>query len=261
MWYSTKATISLLSWLPSITVFGQLVSGSPNFEGPHGLVAGGHHWEKPSDAIRGPCPVMNTLANHGYLPRSGRNITIFQMRNGMREALNIPPIVRDVLTEMIFNKIGKFTETSFVLPDLREMKFHNFIEHDFSLSRQDTNLGDPVNADPELLKQLEEASSEEDMYTLDDLVKLSNKRMKHSLKYNPLVTYNFRTKGTMHLEIALFLDIFGKNNTVSKQTLMDIFARERLPEHFQKSETANFASFVATLLEVAIKSKLFNPEM
>ncbi|KAF3036384.1 hypothetical protein E8E11_001753 [Didymella keratinophila] len=36
---------------------------------------------------RGPCPMMNTLANHGYLPRNGRNITIEMFGDAVNTAL------------------------------------------------------------------------------------------------------------------------------------------------------------------------------
>ncbi|CAG8835038.1 22518_t:CDS:2, partial [Racocetra persica] len=35
-----------------------------------------HEWQAPGpDDKRSPCPALNTLANHGYLPRGGENIT------------------------------------------------------------------------------------------------------------------------------------------------------------------------------------------
>ncbi|KAJ3740778.1 Chloroperoxidase [Lentinula detonsa] len=34
-----------------------------------------HQWQAPSPTdSRGPCPGLNTLANHGFLPRNGSNI-------------------------------------------------------------------------------------------------------------------------------------------------------------------------------------------
>jgi hypothetical protein len=37
---------------------------------------------------RGPCPMLNTLANHGYLPHSGRNITVKNIGDAIHEATN-----------------------------------------------------------------------------------------------------------------------------------------------------------------------------
>ena len=37
------------------------------------LQKGVYHPPSKTD-LRGPCPLVNTLANHGYIPRDGRNI-------------------------------------------------------------------------------------------------------------------------------------------------------------------------------------------
>ncbi|KFA73025.1 hypothetical protein S40288_03283 [Stachybotrys chartarum IBT 40288] len=37
---------------------------------------------------RGPCPMMNTLANHGYLPHNGRNITVENIADAIFAATN-----------------------------------------------------------------------------------------------------------------------------------------------------------------------------
>ncbi|KAM3456881.1 hypothetical protein MY3296_001539 [Beauveria thailandica] len=46
-------------------------------------------WAPPGhDDFRGPCPMMNTLANHGYIPRDGRNITKHNAIIGLGTGLN-----------------------------------------------------------------------------------------------------------------------------------------------------------------------------
>jgi hypothetical protein len=40
---------------------------------------------------RGPCPMLNALANHGFFPRSGKNISIEQLVSGIDLALNLDP--------------------------------------------------------------------------------------------------------------------------------------------------------------------------
>ena len=38
---------------------------------------------------RGPCPGLNTLANHGYLPRDGKGITLQILKDSMLDGFNI----------------------------------------------------------------------------------------------------------------------------------------------------------------------------
>ena len=42
---------------------------------------------------RSPCPGVNALANHGYLPRNGLNISLEQFITGLKEGLNFDPNV------------------------------------------------------------------------------------------------------------------------------------------------------------------------
>ena len=37
---------------------------------------------------RSPCPAVNALANHGYLPRNGLNVSLEQFTTGFNESLN-----------------------------------------------------------------------------------------------------------------------------------------------------------------------------
>jgi hypothetical protein len=44
----------------------------------------------PSDSdIRGPCPGLNSLANHGFLPRDGKNIHVTDIVAAMDQHLGV----------------------------------------------------------------------------------------------------------------------------------------------------------------------------
>lgn len=46
-------------------------------------------------SVRSPCPAMNTLANHGFLPRNGRNITHQMLVSACKDGFNVGPLVPD----------------------------------------------------------------------------------------------------------------------------------------------------------------------
>ncbi|KAJ7744636.1 Chloroperoxidase [Mycena metata] len=49
-----------------------------------------HVWIAPKATdLRSPCPGLNTLANHGYLPRSGRSISIPMILEAAIDGFNI----------------------------------------------------------------------------------------------------------------------------------------------------------------------------
>lgn len=83
--------------------------------------------------VRGPCPGLNTLANHGLLPHSGQNITLDDLRSGMLQGVNQD----DSISVGLFNVLVELgltsdntTNSTFSLLDLGR---HDVLEHDASL--------------------------------------------------------------------------------------------------------------------------------
>lgn len=88
-------------------------------------------------AARGPCPALNSLANHGFLPHSGKNITAIDLIRGAFEGLGLSPEFSVVAG--VAELLKSYTLASF---DLHELSNHGFIDHDCSLSRPDIGDGD-----------------------------------------------------------------------------------------------------------------------
>ncbi|KAI9695640.1 MAG: hypothetical protein M1820_008487 [Bogoriella megaspora] len=89
-------------------------------------------WAPPGpDDVRAPCPMLNTLANHGFLPHSGKDISETNTIDALGNALNI----NQTLAEFLFSKAvttnPKPNATTF---DLDNLSRHNILEHDASLS-------------------------------------------------------------------------------------------------------------------------------
>ncbi|KAF1738077.1 putative sterigmatocystin biosynthesis peroxidase stcC [Beauveria bassiana] len=91
-------------------------------------------------AGRSPCPWLNALANHGYLPRDGRNITRELVENGFNETFNFVPGTLEGPTAGAITT-GKRGDETF---DLEDTVQHNVIEHDGSLSRNDEAIGNSL---------------------------------------------------------------------------------------------------------------------
>ncbi|KAJ3551350.1 heme-thiolate peroxidase [Xylaria arbuscula] len=100
---------------------------SQTFDGPdpaHPWIAAG------PDDFRGPCPMMNTLANHGYLQRDGRNITRENAVNALKEGLNFNPTLANIMFDQAIIANPEPNATYFTLDQLNK---HNLLEHDASL--------------------------------------------------------------------------------------------------------------------------------
>ncbi|KEY69778.1 hypothetical protein S7711_03757 [Stachybotrys chartarum IBT 7711] len=102
-------------------------------------VADPHPWIAPgSTDFRSPCPMMNTLANHGFLPRDGRNLTKPAVIKGLNAGLNFDPALGEVMFNMA---IGANPEPNATFFTLDHLNAHNVLEHDASLSRSDAFFG------------------------------------------------------------------------------------------------------------------------
>ncbi len=90
--------------------------------------------------------MLNVFANHGFLPRNGKNITKDITRQAMLEALNIDSDFSDSMFEPALLTVPTPNATAFDLDDLNR---HNILEHDASLRFVDSfrSLGVSNNPD------------------------------------------------------------------------------------------------------------------
>ena len=87
---------------------------------------------------RGPCPVLNSLANHNLLPRNGRNLTVPVLVNTLSQSLNVST---EIATKLSLGGVSVSKNPASGKFDLDDLIRHNLIEHDASLSRKDFDLG------------------------------------------------------------------------------------------------------------------------
>ena len=111
-----------------------VVAVTPGFAWPsssHSEPAHYHGWAPagPND-VRAPCPMLNTLANHGYLPHSGKAITENDTVNALYTALNINQTLGEFLFSAALTTNPAPNATTFDLDDLDR---HDILEHDASL--------------------------------------------------------------------------------------------------------------------------------
>ncbi|KAK4160541.1 putative peroxidase [Cladorrhinum sp. PSN259] len=221
---------------------------------------------KPHNAdLRGPCPLLNTLANHGYLPRDGRGLHANELYSALGKAgLSVP--LRALLANPIFLQYhGKqkqeskpflsrtwylmrnpwalfFSEFGMRDPDqydpdrkravldLDQIGREGVAEHDISLTRLDRAQGDCLAAQLELVDELLAISSDGGKtITLEDLAKLRLKRIEKQKADNPELLYGPKQHRLSCMEIALILCVFGDGKQVLVDHVRALFADERLP--------------------------------
>ncbi|KAJ7935272.1 Peroxidase, family 2-domain-containing protein [Mycena leptocephala] len=206
---------------------------------------------KPTD-LRGPCPALNALSNHGYLPRNGQNLTI---RNVLQASLDVYNIDPAVLTGVA--KLGLLTSNepeSFTLDDI---KLHGTIEFDASLSRGDFALGDNTHFNETIFSTLANSNPGVDYYNVTSAGRVQFERLAESERTNPNITNTDKEIGFRSFTSALYLAVFGNVTTgVAPKNFVQIwFREERLPyaEGWQRPECVLDGASV-TALTGAVKT-------
>ncbi|KAJ6590009.1 Cloroperoxidase [Mycena vulgaris] len=180
---------------------------------------------KPTDS-RGPCPALNALSNHGYLPRNGQNLTIRSVLQASTDVYNIDPAVLIGVA-----KLGLLTSNepdSFTLEDL---KLHGTIEFDASLSRADFATGDNFHFNETIFSTLANANPGVDYYNVTSAGQVQFERLADSERTNPNITNTDKEIGFRSFTSALYLAVFGNVTTgVAPKNFVQIwFSEERLP--------------------------------
>ncbi|KAK4183758.1 Chloroperoxidase [Podospora australis] len=186
-----------------------------------------HHWQAPTaNDVRGPCPFLNTFANHGFLPRSGKYITLQNLADGLFNAVNFD----EPISEFLFNFArGTNPDANATWFSLDHLTRHNVLEHDASLSRVDAYLG---HAD-----KFNQEAFDETLSYYGDIVDVNGgadaivARIKTCKATNP--TYSLSELGESFIlgETAAFISILGDAETITadKKRVEYLFQNERLP--------------------------------
>ncbi|KAI0182930.1 putative chloroperoxidase [Xylaria flabelliformis] len=127
---------------------------------------------------RSPCPMLNTLANHGYLPHNGRNLTAQDIGDAIFASTNWHADFG------IFPATGALTNLGKSTLDLADLNSTPGGEHPASLTRKDASSGDSNTIDTARVTQLL-ADSRTSFLTIDSVAKTRNRLDKSS---NPPLT-------------------------------------------------------------------------
>ncbi|TYZ57773.1 hypothetical protein PybrP1_003231 [[Pythium] brassicae (nom. inval.)] len=181
---------------------------------------------------RAPCPCLNTLANHGFLPRDGKGLTPQIVKDALVTTLNIDPSLAQTLANTL--------PPHFTLADLGQ---HNFIEHDASLVHDDAFFGgDPSLVNRTLANELfARAGGKDDaLVTKRVLAHFRTARETECARTDPQFDFGVKRQAAAYAEAAAFLLALGDydSETISVAHARSFLVDEKFPDDFKKSETA-----------------------
>ncbi|KAM0230521.1 hypothetical protein ACHAP5_011357 [Fusarium lateritium] len=197
-------------------------------------VSAANDWQAPASSDRrSPCPMVNSLANHGYLPRNGLNISLDDLIVAFADAVNLDPAA----TTLVGNKA--LTTGNNVTFDLDDLKKHGIIEHDGSLSRSDIYFGDNISFN-ETIWESTAAHFTESTISIKTAAKARKDRLEAAAAINPEFSLPAAQAQFSFIETALYLSVFGNTDDGNAKTewVRTLFEQERVPfeEGFKRSE-------------------------
>jgi len=105
-----------------------------------------------SGDVRSACPALNTMANHGYIARDGKNLSAMNVVHGLKACYGLSTFCAMFLSFGGFLWLRKFGRVN-----LYEIGKHDAIEHNASLVHHDTPKGQtyaPIEIDHSLVDAL-----------------------------------------------------------------------------------------------------------
>ena len=222
------------------------------------LQKGVYHPPSKTD-LRGPCPLVNAPANHGYIPRDGRDIRAKELYpaldvtglssmlrwgfayGSLVEHFDDPPTGFWVFISNPFAYLlrrfgmrppGQKDSSGIPYLNLDQLALPGAVEHDVSLARRDIGQGDNITCQEDLVSGLISISSNGTEITTKDFAVRRRQRLEQQERGNPRLTFDSLAHQLGCTEIALVQKLFGVKShgySVPVPYIKAMFEDERLP--------------------------------
>ncbi|KAM5350049.1 hypothetical protein ACJ41O_006554 [Fusarium nematophilum] len=193
--------------------------------------------------------MVNSLANHGYLPRDGLNISLPDLVTAFTDAINLDPAA----TTLVGQKA--VTTGNNVTFDLDNLSEHNVIEHDGSLSRNDIFFGDNHSFNRTIWNTVASHFTQSTI-SIETAAAARKQRLQAAAAANPAFSLSADGVRFSFIETALYLSVFGsvENGNAVTEWVKVLFEQERLPFHegFKRSETPITAAGILGLVNKVV---------
>lgn len=207
---------------------------------------------------RGPCPGLNTLANHGYLRHDGKNLT---SQSILDAALNVYSIENNLIAAVLAGATAIGILVDGVLPLLSDLARHpgngknpsRLMEHDMSLTRMDCDIGDCIKQNETLITKLLATNNNGTVITLANVIAAYQAQYEYSKANNPSFYNNVLPAAAA--EGGLLIGVFSNDKayvTGANKTAVESFLKnEQLLSDFQNRKM-RFNDTISTSFAVAV---------
>ncbi|KAF2192739.1 Cloroperoxidase [Zopfia rhizophila CBS 207.26] len=188
------------------------------------------NWHPPAYGdVRGPCPALNSLANHDIIPHDGKNLSVPLLVKAINGALNLSVEMTTVVARLGLSTSSNPGSGTFNLDDLNK---HGIIEHDASLSRADfSRNGDNHSFQSDVFEDFIGHFDGKQNITIPDAATARWGRVTTERGRNPVFTYGPQERFNSYVESALYFRLLAdlKSGTTPVEFIKVFFEQERLP--------------------------------
>ncbi|KAI0002549.1 Chloroperoxidase [Russula compacta] len=226
-------------------------SSSPVVEGDT------HEWRAPQPGdVRSPCPALNTLANHSYLPHDGKQLTTPIITQALEEGYGLSNTLANILViggVALLGQLGPF--------GLNDLARHNRIEHNASIVHDDAQGRDeyaPIAPNPTLIQQFIEQSKDGQFMTVEDIARARVWRESQCPVLSAMQAEIAR--GEMAIAFGLFSQTTDDQRGIPVDMLRVWLSEERLPDGWKPTHTQGFLETFRTSREIQSDMKKFEAD-
>jgi hypothetical protein len=200
--------------------------------------------------------MLNTLANHGHLPRDGRNFTEENVVKGLNSGLNFNARLGSLMWSQAIIANPEPNATFFTL---EQLNVHGVLEHDASLTRQDAAFGNNHVFNETVYNTSRQWWTDE-IVTAKMIANSKIFRQLASRGSNPNYTFTASTEEFSLGEVIAPIIAFGsiEGATVNRTLMEYFFENERLPEELGWSKKADEVTLMDIMSLTTVMRKATN---
>ncbi|KAF9460425.1 chloroperoxidase-like protein [Collybia nuda] len=248
----------VLVWDIYLTLFNFIApSKRPGHVMAQGQPGAGGKWPEyiaPQEGdSRSACPALNAMANHGILPRNGKNIPFKELSQAASATYNFGETFSFTVSNFSAGMLGKgFERGTFNLADLN---VHNGIEHDASITRDDSvHQPDQGRPNATIIEALLKSATGKDAYgnpqlTIEDVAWYMAKRRIDAKASNPNYSLSLFHRAFGFTNTSFLLTVFGGRVSDLEKILLE----ERLPEGWEPACKEQKGLSLSVLAVTALK--------
>ncbi|KAI4149559.1 MAG: hypothetical protein L6R39_002472 [Caloplaca ligustica] len=205
-----------------------------------------HH----NDAINGtykraPCPALNTLANRGFIPRSGKHVAYENIAQAARDVFNFGD---DSILIVLYPAFALHPNATHLdLDQFADDKVQHAINCPAAPTRLDRDIGNNIDLNTTLLDSLLSFSKDGQTLTLEDLAE--HHHLRHNQSRAESKSWQFGNSDTTCAlaQYANLVGILGRNGkhgllTLYVEDVKQFYLKEDLPDAYERRELPYFTT-------------------